>query len=383
MSVINQMLKDLDDRQSDLQHSQSAQIPQKKQRTSWKLITFFVIIVIVLNIAGVFIWQLYSENQSLKSAYEPLNANKQRDIEYKKSQTLTNRLEQKTPISKSEISTVKKEEIVLSDLENTSLSKNVESHPEVTVGNEPLINQKIDAAIEKDPQPINQKAIQTTNNNNVLVNKVAEDAVNDKATSKPTLSISRKQLTPVELTQQKIDQAEQALAENKLSRAEQLFEDVILMIPEHKIARKKLAALWFGRQAYQSAINLLSQGIQLYPEDREFRLMKARIYFNQGQTTAGVNTLKALPKVENVEYQALLASHAQQISQFDIAARAYQLLTTLEPNAGRWWLGLAVAHDSNSEFEQATRAYQQATTKNDLSENAKQFARQRVQELGE
>ncbi|MDG1751901.1 MAG: hypothetical protein P8I03_09615 [Thalassotalea sp.] len=79
----------------------------------------------------------------------------------------------------------------------------------------------------------------------------------------------------------------------------------------------------------------------------------------------------------------MLASHAQQISQFDIAATAYQLLAKLEPTAGRWWLGLAVAYDSNSEFDQAVIAYGQAIDKSDLSENARQFARQRVQELGE
>ncbi|MCO4799926.1 MAG: tetratricopeptide repeat protein, partial [Colwelliaceae bacterium] len=142
-------------------------------------------------------------------------------------------------------------------------------------------------------------------------------------------------------------------------------------------------ALWFGRQSYQSAINVLSQGIKLDPNDSEFRLMKARIYLNQGKTVEAVNTLKVLSLVKDVEYQALLASNAQQISQHETAKIAYKLLSTLEPNAGRWWLGLAVAYDSNSEFEHAKDSYAQALEKIDLSENARQFVRQRLQELGE
>ncbi len=70
MSVINQMLKDLDERQSEHQQGQANQILMKKPSTPWKIITFIVIIVIALNIAGIFIWQLYSENKTLKTINE-------------------------------------------------------------------------------------------------------------------------------------------------------------------------------------------------------------------------------------------------------------------------------------------------------------------------
>jgi MSHA biogenesis protein MshN len=390
MSVINQMLKDLDERQNEQQHSHSNQVPMKRAGSPWKMITLIIVIVIALNITGIFIWQLYSENESLK------NINDNSYDQNQQAQQLIEGLEKKLQTARSEGSASANDEIVPSELEHQEdktqqvidlqgnpdksiLSKGDGISPQVKDLSEPLATEKSKDVIDKTIQ----KVIQTTSSNNVVVNKLAEDITTIKESVKPTLSISRKQLTASELSKQKVDQAEQALAENKLSKAEQLFEDVLLMTPEHKAARKQLAALWFGRQSYQSALNVLSQGIQLFPEDSEFRLMKARIYLNQGQTTSAVNTLKGLPHVENVEYQALLASHAQQISQFDVATTAYNLLTTLEPNAGRWWLGLAVAYDSNSEFDHAVKAYDQAIDKSDLSENARQFARQRVQELGE
>ena len=384
MSVINQMLKDLDERQSEQQHSHTNQVPTKKPGTPWKLITLIIIIVIALNIAGIFIWQLYSENKTFKDINESSYDQNQQ------AQQLVKGLEKKLLSSKSEKNTASNDEVLSANAKpfkaepsKEDLGKNI-THEDVTQQinvqtEESQVNENIDQVKDSGQQI----APQNLSENHSAESYIPESNIKIDKVVKPTLSISRKQLTAGELTQQKINQAEQALAENKLSKAEKLFEDVLLMTPEHKVARKQLAALWFGRQSYQPAINVLSQGIQLYPDDSEFRLMKARIYLNQGQTIAAVNTLKELPYVEDVEYQALLASHAQQISQFDIAATAYQLLAKLEPTAGRWWLGLAVAYDSNSEFDQAVIAYGQAIDKSDLSENARQFARQRVQELGE
>ena len=405
MSVINQMLKDLDERQSEQQHSQANQIPMKKAEAPWKLITLIIIMVIALNIAGIFFWQLYSENKSLKTISEnsyQQNQQAKQLIEGQENKLLTSKsapsVQNNNDIAHANTNTIKNDKSIATISQNAEqkLSKQL---PSV----DSTLNEQPNKLSNEQRAALNQQS--ATQSTNVIEQKVTEKvvvknepivelnhlAVKDSIESgasaekpaKPSLSISRKQLTAAELTQQKIDQAEQALAENQLTKAEKLFEDVLLMTPEHKAARKQLAALWFGREAYQPAINVLSQGIQLYPDDSEFRLMKARIYLNQGQTIAAVNTLKDLAYVENVEYQALLASHAQQISQFDIATSAYQLLTKLEPNAGRWWLGLAVAYDSNSEFDQAVKAYDQAIDKSDLSENARQFARQRVQELGE
>jgi len=159
-----------------------------------------------------------------------------------------------------------------------------------------------------------------------------------------------------------------------------------LVMPEHKSARKQLAALWFGRQSYTDALNLLSQGINLSPNDSELRVMKARIYLQQSRIQPAFVTLNGMPKandVVNVEYQSLRATTAQQLNEFSFAAEAYQILVEIEPSAGRWWLGLAVALDSNGEFKQASIAYQTALNRTGLSGSAETFARQRILELGE
>ena len=157
---------------------------------------------------------------------------------------------------------------------------------------------------------------------------------------------------------------------------------MLIVEPNHKQARKKLAALWFGRQAYQDAVNLLSQGIALNGKDRSLRQMKARIHLKQGQVTAALNTLKPLAQLKDEQYQIMLANTAQQAQQNEVAVDAYKVLITMQPDIGRWYLGLAVLHDKNSQFNLASVAYNKALTKNDLSVSSVNFIKQRIQAIG-
>jgi MSHA biogenesis protein MshN len=197
------------------------------------------------------------------------------------------------------------------------------------------------------------------------------------------MSVSRRQLSASELSQQKLALAEKALAAKQVGKAEKLLEGVVIITPNDSQARKKLAALWFGRQAYQDAVNLLSQGIALDGKDSSLREMKARIYLKQGQVNAALNTLKPLAKLKDEQYQIMLANTAQQAQQHDTAVAAYQQLISMKPDAGRWYLGLAVLYDKNSQFTLASNAYKQALTKSDLSISSETFAKQRIQVIGQ
>lgn len=62
---------------------------------------------------------------------------------------------------------------------------------------------------------------------------------------------------------------------------------------------------------------------------------------------------------------------------------AYQVLIKMQPDNGRWYLGLAIVYDKNSQFSLAVNAYALALAKADLSASSVKFAKQRMQALGE
>ena len=79
----------------------------------------------------------------------------------------------------------------------------------------------------------------------------------------------------------------------------------------------------------------------------------------------------------------MLANTAQQAQQNDIAIGAYQMLITMQPDLGRWQLGLAVLYDKNSQFALASKAYKTALTKSDLSISSEKFVKQRIEVIGQ
>ena len=374
MSVINQMLKDLDKRQGEQVTDSNVTVPVTKKSSNTKLVAIIVIVILLVNIAGIFAWQLYAENQQLKTQAQ-------------QKQKVTNLA---TPKVGNTAVVSDTPELVTDKLENKVATATVDKVTEpvateaITDANKATSNETEMNAVA--PEPLlaaSTNVVENSEKNTPAGHSQIKEQEKEVLETKPTLTISRSQLSPKMLSEKKITEAERAMEANDLAKAESLFEEVLLLIPEHETARKQLAALWYGKKAYQDAINLLSQGIAIAPQSEEMRLMSARIYFEQGRARQALNLLNPINNSQRVDLQVLIANIASEINEYKSAANAYRKLLILEPNVGRWWLGLAVSLDSQGQFKLASNAYDEAITKGNLSSNALQFARQRVAELGE
>lgn len=392
MSVINQMLKDLDKRQGDQQDSANVSMPLTAKKSPTKFMFIIVAVIVIFNIIGWFGWQLYSENQQLKfqAQQEKSSINGQVYPSLEPSSNSTDVNIQPAPASKSSVVT-KVVELAQEDIntlsalvDSTSSNTRVEKVAHVItapseVKNSTNVN-KLNAAMGETNDTVIIVAPIKPVVELTLPEKV-EEAIPVKV--KPTLTISRSQLSPKALAANKITQAEKAMERNDLAKAESLFEEVLMLIPAHETARKQLAALWYGKKYYQDAINLLSQGIAIAPQAEEMRLMSARIYYEQEQTRQAYNILKSVNLSSSAEIQTLLANVSAELNEHESAIFSYRKLIAQEPEVGRWWLGLAVSLDSLGKFVPAIDAYKQAIAQNNLSTSAIQFAQQRLIELGE
>lgn len=392
MSVINQMLKDLDKRQSEQKKTAEAVIPVTEKSSTSRVI-FIIVAIIVLNVIGIFSWQLYSENQQLKEQVQmnafAISANNgavSDVILMDASEKISDKQSShQAPIVAGDAGSEKVAIVTSSVKQTTSDIADELSKPSLVSVEKPASsnNVKINPlTISQSDNTEKNPALDADNVENIS-DIIGRKPVAKIAKTTPSLTISRTQLTPQALAANKITQAEQAIERNDILKAESLFEEVLLVMPEHETARKQLAALWYGRKSYQDAVNLLSQGIALAPQSEEMRLMTARIYYEQNQPRQAYNALSPLNKSKNIEVQTLLANTAADLSEHDNAIIAYQKLITLEPHVGRWWLGSAVSLDSLGKFVLARDAYKQAIVCKNLSNSAMQFARQRLIELGE
>lgn len=406
MSVINQMLKDLDERSPEPINQAAVSGNVLPTHSTKNIIAVTAITVLITCFICFYVWHIISENNTLKAE----KASSQTTLE--KSVAQVNSKNKVVATSKEE-STTKATEVkktpnnssrVKDDIEAAELGNNKEKNSgsvEIASSGQ-LAFKSTENELENKLQPITAKAIQNNNSTRVTPvkklknlteeqehseNSIGHSYTEKKARTKKAnankMTISRRQLSGDELAEQKLTLAEKALAAKQVSKAEKLLEEVVILKPSDSQTRKKLAALWYGRKAYQDALNILSQGISLDRKDSSLRELKARIHLHQKQYMAALNTLKPLSQLKNEPYQVLLANTAQQAKHNEIAVNAYQVLISMQPEAGRWYLGLAVLYDKNSQFSLASAAYKKALTKSDLSVSSESFIKQRIEIIGQ
>jgi len=403
MSVINQMLKDLDKRPSEtnsnaVQPSHNALVYSPKKIA---LISGFCVFVTCL--ISFYMWQLISENNALKddkASYRISNQVSKQvsnrvvipEVNPTKSIVKSQAIIEKNDPLNQPVRPLGKADVIepaaLAQAPSNNSKVNNAQLKKITIEDKvkekPVINNNVSQALSAKkvevPADDHSHSGSASDHNHDLTNTVK---ANTAKTNTNKISVSRRQLSADELAEQKLALAEKALAAKQVSKAEKLLEDVVIIRPSDSQSRKKLAALWFGRQAYQDAINILSQGIALNGKDSSLREMKARIFLKLGRFTAALNTLKPLASLKNEQYQVMLANTAQQAQQNQVAVDAYNMLIVMQPDQGRWPLGLAVLYDKNSQFNLASSAYKKALAKNDLSLSSENFIKQRIEVIGQ
>lgn len=406
------MLKELEQRQGEQSSgsSQAAATTQLQNKSSLKVtITIVIIVILLLNVIGLYIWELYTENETLK-----------RGVTQSKPQN-TKILKRSAPIINKAYENQKNEKVAGSHSEKILEEKkeNDITQVEMNIQRSELIGMLDRDSVEQDNKkeiPVNSatsiedqsklavSALQTNNtvatptvksiakpipetSDNSPYQPKRESVLNtglvNQEVPKSSLSISRSKPSAESIVKKSLEKAERAILDNEIPKAEQLFEDILLIQPEHKGARKQLSALWFGRKLFQPALNLLSKGIELYPTDVDFRLMKARVLLSQNYNKEAFYVLNGYATAQHAQYQALLATTAESLGNVKSVILAYKQLVNIEEYKGKWWLGLAVALDRDSQFVEAKVAYETALSKGNLSSNSAQFVRQRMTELGE
>lgn len=399
MSVINQMLKDLEQRSPEPNDNavQSGKLVQA--HSPMKIAVITGVFVLTLCLVSFYIWQLISENNALKAQQltksvvgavpvknktEAMNNAPITSKQFSGNEHKTPNAPIKQAVAKAEIvqhtAMDNVQNIVSNNAEDESSNQSAEKTTQI-ISSMPLMNNsssKITPANKAEPLvDEHSHSAGNSSHSHTLTSTVKPKPKANK------MSVSRRQLSADELAEQKLVLVEKALDAKQIEKAEKLLEDVVIIRPNDSQTRKKLAALWFGRQAYQDAANLLSQGISLNSKDSSLREMKARIHLKQGQYSAALNTLKPLADLKNEQYQVMLANTAQQANQNEVAVDAYKVLIAMKPDIGRWQLGLAVLYDKNSQFALASKAYKKALTKNDLSVSSENFIKQRIQVIGQ
>lgn len=110
--------------------------------------------------------------------------------------------------------------------------------------------------------------------------------------------------------------------------------------------------------------------------------LKAKTLLSQKQSQAALRILEtSAPKTNDETYLALLGAAQQQIGNSYQASTTYQQLLRHRPEKAEYWLGFAIAQEHNGNTSSARAAYDQALSKNSLATPVIEYIKQRQSAL--
>ncbi len=174
------------------------------------------------------------------------------------------------------------------------------------------------------------------------------------------------------------------IAENQLAKAYEILATHIANNRYAHQSRETYAKLLVSAGEYQQAYNLLDEGLSLTPNHPGFKKVKARIWIQNGQVLDAVQMLlsRAPPVAEDLEYHEILASAQLATKDFAGASISYSGLVGENQREGKFWYGYAAAQELLGNTEVARQAYSQAVKQSSLSASLRRRSQDRLLALG-
>ncbi|MCX8085730.1 MAG: tetratricopeptide repeat protein [Rhodocyclaceae bacterium] len=165
-----------------------------------------------------------------------------------------------------------------------------------------------------------------------------------------------------ELAEAEYRKGMQAVKRGEPAVAQPLFQHALELDPQHARARQALLSVLVGAKAWEDAKRVAQAGLMLDPAQTGWAVILARLQFEQGELSEALATLEkhAAYAAQDADYQSLYAFLLQKQQRFAEAAERFRAALALRPAEGRWWFGLAVALEQVGRLEEARQAYAKA-----------------------
>ena len=394
MSLINQMLRDLESRKTIDKTSlslpdniQVTQSPKSKMRFVWGL-------MVIIATGGTYWAYHYGQALIKKPSAIVIDAIKKFPtpiVSYEKVLAAPNAVTETAPISAPKpqeniavqpvpqvvqaVPVVRNDPVIeRKPAENTSTQAVVQTPPVVRTGSE---------TERKLPENASTQAVLPIVRNDPVVRAAPELTAKPAIKSIPTAfkSVQNKSITTKQEADVLYRQAENM--PGNLSATALKLEQALKLDPRHLKARLLLAKTLNSQGRVYKTAEFLDQSLELFPDNPQLVNSRAQLFLQQKNPGAALKMLQRLDLTENSNetYLSLLAATYQQLQSFANAAKIYQKLVAINPEKAENWLGLALSEEKLGNLKLTREAYQQALSKKTLKESIMIYIKQRLVEL--
>ena len=208
-----------------------------------------------------------------------------------------------------------------------------------------------------------------------------QTVVSEKQATAPVImvkEISEQQRAETEYRQATIYQQQGRANEAILSLQNALKLDSL-----HAPARQLLISLLLENKRHEDAIRELKQGLVIEPSQLNFSMILARLLVERAKLNEAIDTLQRNQNLaqDRPDYLAFLAALQQKIGRHQDAVQLYRQALKKHPHNGVWWMGLGISLQAEGKASEAIEAYQQAKQQSGLSAELQAFVEQKIVNL--
>lgn len=204
----------------------------------------------------------------------------------------------------------------------------------------------------------------------------AATTVPNPAQTQPAVVKKMVELTPEAEALQFHDDAQALRRAGKVDAAIGRYRQALERNPGMRNARLQLAGLLQENGQTDAALHLLKTGYEQQPNDA-LAIAAGRILADQGRRDEALGWLERGRNGLRASDQALRGALLSHMQRFDEAVKAYQLALSADPDQGGWLLGLGLALESLGRVDEARAAYRNALERGEFKPEVVKFLQQK------
>ncbi len=375
MSLVNNMLRDLDQRRKESDSSGGAVrlMPAREYspEAKRKLLPIILIPLLLVLIALMYFW-----DKSLDS-----NVEQRLDIQVADSKRVVQKLEESIAVAE-ELETAQRE-IIVESVESPAIV--VQANPqEVVISTQPdstnFLRGNSGRAETVAPSIASTSDQQSIVERSEFPEEVDIEPLADEpvASMKEEPRYSNEQLDTIA-----VQNALRLISSGQTDAAFTTLETYIIENRSAHQSRETYAKLLMNKGNVADALALIDVGLEMVPNHAGFKKVKARLLMSVGNLSeaAAILLSRAPDIVDDTEYHDLLASAQLSSRDFAGAVISYRGLVGYDQTQGKWWYGYAAANDQLGNSTLARQAYVRAMEYSNLSANLRGRSQQRVAAL--
>jgi MSHA biogenesis protein MshN len=174
-----------------------------------------------------------------------------------------------------------------------------------------------------------------------------------------------------------------ALSQGRADEAEEALRAALAEDATYDGARQTLVGMLVEQKRVDEAKKLLQDYLASRPNHLGFAMLLARLQLDRGDGTGAVTTIsRTLPYAgDNADFLGFAAALLQRAGRHPEAAEQYRAALRVKPDAGVWWMGLAISLQASEHPGDAVDAYKRALSTGSLSPELQAFVEQKIKQL--